>query len=302
MKMQGILFDIKRFAIHDGPGIRTTIFFKGCPLNCYWCHNPESQSPDPEIILNQDRCIEGCRECLDACNTSAISKIDKISVNKERCNVCGECAKLCPSEAVKMIGKEVTVTGVMKEIEKDLIFYNESGGGVTFSGGEPLVQPEFLKSLLEACQEKGIHTALDTAGYAPFETIRRLICSIDLVIYDIKLMNNKKHKKYTGVSNVPILKNLEKLSKIHENIEIRIPIVPEITDTEENINQIAKFLAVLKNIENIGLLPYHTAGNKKYERLNKENKMREVSPPSERKMEKIKNIFEEYNFEVKIGG
>ncbi len=300
--MNGIIFDIRRFSIHDGPGIRTAVFFKGCQLRCWWCHNPEGQFPEPEVIINKDRCISNCRECVKICSNNAISKTRTIRIKKEKCELCGKCEKVCPSEAIELIGRKVTAEDVLNEIEKDSAFYKESNGGVTFSGGEPLMQINFLNSLLDECKKRKVHTTLDTSGYAKFETIKPLAKKVDLFLYDLKLMDDRKHKKYTGVSNAHILKNLQMLSKIHKNIEIRIPLITGITDTEENIGQIIKFLAELKSVKNISLLPYHTIGNKKYVRLRRENKMLGAKAPTEKKINSIKALFEKNNFKVKIGG
>ncbi len=300
--MEGVIFDLRKFSIHDGPGIRTTVFFKGCPMGCWWCHNPEGMHKQQEIMINPARCIKECQECLNICNS--ISKKEKISIDKKTCNLCGKCALACPAEAIEMVGKNVSVKDVMDKIEEDKVFYEVSGGGATFSGGEPLMQPDFLKALLSNCKEKGIHTALDTSGYAPYapySIIESMMGNVDLFLYDLKVMDDGMHRKYTGVSNALILRNLAELSKAHKNIEIRFPLIPLITDTDENVKQVLEFLTKL-GIRRISLLPFHVIGYKKYERLGLENRMLVAPSISQEKVEKIKTFFEKNKFMVTIGG
>jgi len=204
--IRGTIFDIKKYAIHDGPGIRTTVFFKGCPLRCRWCHNPEGQSSKPEMFVRPSRCLKECSECLSVCEREAISRTEISPViDRERCNSCGKCAEVCPAEAIEVVGRQMSVQEVMAEVEKDMIFHDESGGGVTFSGGEPLLQPVFLSTLLEKSKEKDIHTTVDTSGYASFEIMEEIAKNVDLFLYDLKIMDEKKHKEYTGKSNKVIL-------------------------------------------------------------------------------------------------
>ena len=261
----GIIFDIKKFAIHDGPGIRTTIFFKGCPLTCWWCHNPESQNFKPEKFINP--------------------KIgDKDSENFE------------------IIGKNISVSDVFKEIEKEIIFYDESKGGVTFSGGEPLGQPEFLLSLLKLCKNNGINTVLDTTGYTTDDILKQIQDYVDLFLYDLKFIDNAKHEKYTGIPNQQILKNLNQLSNNGSKIIIRIPIIPGINDDNDEINKMCDFISGLNNIQGIDLLPFHKIGKNKYIKLNLPYKMKNFNEPSDELMEKIKLKFDTINIPVKIGG
>lgn len=265
----GIIFNIQRFAIHDGPGIRTTVFFKGCPLRCWWCHNPESHKILPEKI-------DGCnlRRGFD----------QSFTMNKDE------------------IGKEIFVDELMNEIVKDRIFYEESDGGVTFSGGEPLMQAEFLTELLKACKEKGIHTTVDTSGYASTEIINKVTDHADLFLYDLKLMNDEDHQKYTGVSNQIILRNLIELDQLGKKIIIRIPIVPELTNSNENLFAIRGFISYLNNIIEVNLLPYHRAGEGKYIKYGKENKMSDTLSPERKNLENIRQFFSELKCKVKIGG
>ncbi len=265
--MTGIIFDIKRFAVHDGPGIRTTVFLKGCPLKCLWCHNPESISPQP-------------------CTIERVSRIgEQIFRNNE------------------VVGQSKTVEEVMETLEKEWIFMDESGGGVTFSGGEPMFQSEFLAALLTACKKRGMHTAIDTCGFASSEVLRNIAPLTDLFLYDLKLMDSEKHQFYTGVSNQIILDNLRELVSGRSKIRIRIPVIPEINDTQENISETIHFLKSLNgSVEGVDLLPFHNTASGKYMRFGINYTMNENKKPKESDMEYIKKHFEESGFEVKIGG
>lgn len=298
---KGIIFSIQRYSIHDGPGIRTTVFLKGCPLNCWWCQNPESQLSKQEMVFWEDRCI-GCGACSLNCPSGAIQMENKKPVNdKNKCNLCGECSRICPAQAREIIGKKLTVEEIIKEAEKDLVFYEESGGGVTFSGGEPLGQPEFLESLLICCQKKKIHTAVDTSGYISWEILSKISSKVDLFLYDLKIMNSERHKKYTGVSNKVILENLKKLTSVHNNIFVRFPVIPGINDDYQNIKEIGEFLSSLK-IAQVNLLPYHYIGVDKYGRLGRTYKLSTTQPPSEEKLSEISAILRKFNLNVKLRG
>ena len=262
----GIVFDIKKFAIHDGPGIRTTVFFKGCPLKCEWCHNPESQKHGIEQIL-----------------TNPIISRDDDSI-------------------YELIGKKISSSELLDEIKKDILFYDESGGGVTFSGGDPLSQLKFLKSCLQLCKETEIHTALDTAGYLSWSKIKEIIPLVNLFLYDLKFIDETKHIKYTGVSNKMILENLSNLSSINMAIWIRIPIIPTLNDTDEEIQEMITFISTLNSVVSIDLLPFHKIGKNKYHRLNLPYKMEDFFEPSTDRMEELKRKFETLNIPVKIGG
>jgi pyruvate formate lyase activating enzyme len=298
----GIVFDIKKFSIHDGPGIRTTVFFKGCPLSCWWCHNPEGQSPAPELVLRESRCIR-CGACLEVCAQSAISwDGDVVFTDREKCVLSGACVEACYAEAREIVGREMTVAQVMAEIERDVAFYDQSGGGVTFSGGEPLSQPGFLLALLRACNEKGIHTAMDTCGFATWETLDSIRKHVDLFLYDLKLMDEAKHREFTGASNELILRNLQRLSARGHNIFLRVPIIPGINDNAENIRQIGAFAAALPHLKRVDILPYHRAAAEKYHRLNKVYGLPETRPPSDERMAEITQILKGFGLRVKTGG
>jgi len=297
----GIIFNIQRYSIHDGPGIRTTVFLKGCPLNCWWCQNPESQLSGQEMVFWEDRCI-GCGACSTICPSGAIQIKDGIPVTeKEKCILCGKCIEKCPALAREMIGKKLTTEEVLKAIEKDLVFYEESGGGVTFSGGEPLEQFEFLESLLVCCQKKKIHTAVDTSGYISWKILSKISSKVDLFLYDLKIMDSGRHKKYTGISNEIILENLKKLSSVHHNISVRFPVIPGINDDYQNIKKMGEFLSSLK-IAQVNILPYHYIGIDKYRRLGRTYKLVTTQPPSEEKLSEVSAILRKFNLNVKLRG
>jgi len=300
---KGLIFDISRYAIHDGPGIRATVFFKGCPLRCQWCHNPEGQEPKPEIAVKTERCAAECGRCLSVCPQGAISKNGpSIAVDREKCDSCGKCKDVCVYEALDIIGREVTVQDVMKEVEKDRVFFDESGGGVTFSGGEPLLQPDFLVALLQEFKKKGIRTTVDTSGYASTKILDRISDNVDLFLYDLKVMDPKKHRKYAGVSNEIILENLRRLSEKGKKVIIRIPVIPGVNDDRENMKAIAEYLLSLKNIKQINLLPFHRGGVQKYKRLGKKNLTESLQPPSNDKINEIKKIFIDFGFVLEKKG
>jgi len=300
---KGTIFDIKRYAIHDGPGIRTTIFLKGCSLRCQWCQNPEGQETNPEIILRSSRCATECNECVFVCPQDAISKDgNSIEIDKAKCDLCAKCEEVCAYEALEVVGREVTVQEALDEIEKDKIFFDESGGGITFSGGEPLVHVDFLEALLKRTKKKNIHVTLDTSGYVSFEDLDRVSDKVDLFLYDLKIMDDEKHEKYTGVSNKVILENLRKLAEQGKSIAVRIPLISGINDDNQNIHMFVDFLQSLKNINQINLLSYHRGGSKKYERLRKEKLPKTFHSPSDERIEEIKKILTDSGFSVKTGG
>ncbi len=302
--VSGMLFDIKHYAVHDGPGIRTTLFFKGCPLRCWWCHNPEGISPEKELIVKPKRCLEECRLCLSSCPENALSKPEgkTIQVDRKKCRAQARCAEICPTGALEMVGKTMTVTEVMQEVNQDRIFYERSGGGVTFSGGEPLQQPEFLDALLTACKKIDLHTVVDTSGHAPFALLERIRDRVDLFFYDLKHMDPGKHREMTGVSNSVILDNLRRLADTDSRVHIRIPLVTGVNDDDAHVRQVAAFLTELPGIQDISLLPYHSMGSQKYSNLNLPYLRSDAKPPTEGAVAVIKAVLQQHGFRVKIGG
>lgn len=300
---KGMIFDIKRYAIHDGPGIRTTVFFKGCPLRCQWCHNPEGQLGEQEIVWHRSRCPEDCKACLSFCPQEALDKKGRVlTIDRSKCDLCGKCQEICAYEALELIGREVLVREVMEEVEKDRIFFENSGGGVTFSGGEPLMQPEFLGELIDECHERSIPVTVDTCGYASPDILRRISEKDPLILYDVKIIDEERHKAHTGVSNEIILENLKILAKSGKDVVARIPLIRGINDDDRNIHKTAEFLFSLKSIKQINLLPFHKGGLDKYRRLGRKGPRPSFKPSTHKRIEKIKKIFEDYGFSVKVGG
>ncbi|MCF7934773.1 MAG: glycyl-radical enzyme activating protein [Synergistales bacterium] len=299
---EGRIFDIKKYSIHDGPGIRTTVFFKGCPLACWWCHNPESQSFSPQLVYRPERCI-GCGECIAVCPNDAITYSAKgVYTFPERCGLCGLCADQCPTEARELLGRQVSAGEIMKEIQKDTLFYDESGGGATFSGGEPLSQPQFLLELLEECGRVGIHRAVDTTGYAATELVLEVAEKTELFLYDLKHMDSDEHTSMTGVSNELILDNLRILSQKGHGVNIRYPLIPGCNDSAEQLQQLSDFVKSLPCRHPISILPYHRAARDKYERLDMRYPMEDTPEPREHEVREAARRLSEQGLYVTIGG
>ena len=281
--MTGLIFDIKRFAVHDGPGVRTTVFFKGCPLRCAWCHNPEGVAKECELMAFPGRCAGDCWACVRAVPKGAISKAGgRLGIDRSRLGPkdISMAADACLYDALRLVGRRMRVPEIVAEVEKDRAFYDRSGGGVTLSGGEPLFQPEFLMSLADGLRARGLRIALDTSGFAAWDVLEKAARKVDLVLYDIKLMDDARHRDRTGVSNRPILDNLRRLSKLGRPIRVRFPLIPEENDDPETLRGIADFLRPLANVERIGVLPYHKGGRAKAEGIGRGGAFGEFTVPS----------------------
>jgi len=301
--MKGKIYDIQKFAIHDGPGIRTLVFMKGCPLKCLWCSTPQTQNSSPDLLYIEVNC-KFCHSCVEACPKEAIKLSDegKIKIDRNLCNTCGECVESCQNEALKIVGDERTVEELYSEIMKDSPFFRRSNGGVTVGGGEPTMQPEFVSTLLNKFKKTFIHTALETCGYVKWENLEMILEHIDLLYFDIKHMDPLEHKKITGVSNDLILENARKASKMRPII-IRIPLIPGLNDSEENLLNTARFAAGLgENFLRIELLPYHKFGTGTYSQLGRKYELKDLEPPSEEYMSKLKKIIESCGVKAQIGG
>lgn len=296
-----LVFSIQKFCVHDGPGIRTTIFFKGCPLSCQWCHNPESQCYEKEILINPDLCTL-CGRCQLRCSHKAILLQDgRLTHNQNVCTGCRICVEHCLQGARQFAGKEYTVEQLMIEIEKDQPFFEQSGGGVTLSGGEVMTQIDFVERVVESCKERGISVAIDTCGYAPSEYFMRILKNVDLFLYDIKLLDAKLHQYYTGKDNALILKNLKLLSDAKAKINLRLPLIGGVNTADQDINGIIEMVKTL-SIQSVNLLPYHDIATGKYRKLNKSYDENRFFIPSDERLEEIKKMFEKINVKVQIGG
>lgn len=298
----GIIFDLKRYSINDGPGIRTAVFLKGCPLRCQWCHNPEGQSFLPELMVRTQRCLEECSECLVTCGPGALSKSGGIAVvDRTRCDSCAACAEVCPTRALEMVGRRISAPALIEELEKDRVFYEESGGGVTFSGGEPLAQPEFLAEALTLCRKRELHTTIDTCGYVQREAFDRVADLADLFLFDLKVIDEARHREFTGQSNRLIQQNLRRLAGKAKKITVRLPLVPGVNDDAGNIRQTADFIRSAGGISEISLLPYHRMGKEKYRGLHKASPGESFAPPSAETLKRIKTELESQGFKVHLG-
>jgi pyruvate formate lyase activating enzyme len=296
----GIVFDIKHFAVHDGPGIRTTVFLKGCPLRCLWCHSPESQSPRPEVAYYPNLCIS-CGACVEACPNGA-QTLGTPKILRELCTGVGRCAEECYAGATIMYGEEATVEDVLEEVDKDRLLYETSGGGVTLSGGEPTMQPGFAATLLGALKEHGYHTALDTSGHTERSVFENVLANADLVLYDLKHMDSFIHEEITGVPNRLILANLESVAASGKTLVVRVPVIPGYNDSPGNFKAMAGFLGGLKGVESVELLPYHNLGAPKYLALGREYPLEGLRSPEPGELSELGRLLEAEGLRVVIEG
>lgn len=292
---KGLIFDIQRYAIHDGPGIRTIAFLKGCPIQCQWCANPESQKPKPEITFLDKDCIN-CGTCVEVCPKNAV-KLDAHSrlIDRNSCDLCGQCVERCPSEAIKMMGRYITVKDLFEEMATDAPFWERSSGGVTLSGGEPLMQPAFVLSFLKLCKDNYVHTVIETALHAPRQIIKDVLCKADEIICDLKIMNDKQHTSLIGVSNKTILGNLSFLLKSGKPVLVRMPLIPSINNDEDNLKAVGAFLSAGGQKVHMELLPYHRMAQSKYDRLKKTYQMKNILPPTQEEMDQAIKELKKFN-------
>lgn len=298
---KGLITEVQRFSVHDGPGIRTNVFFKGCPLRCPWCSNPETQSSKPVLMYSQNRCMK-CGMCQNVCIKECIAvKEDNFLYDEEKCIQCRKCEDICPVTAIRFYGKEITEEDLLKEIKKDIPFFQKSGGGVTFSGGEPFMQSKFLLDTASSCKAQNINVAIETSGYTSWEAMEPLIDYTDYFLYDLKILDSIKHEKITGQSNGRIIDNLKKLRERTKNVIIRIPIIPGYTDSEENIKGIGK-LANDLNIMEVHILPYHNYAVSKYKQLRRTYELSDQKALHDEDVAPVSKMLSKMDLSVKIGG
>jgi pyruvate formate lyase activating enzyme len=300
--LEGIVFDIDEFAVHDGPGIRTLVYLKGCPLHCLWCHSPESIRSKPQLLVYRSKCI-ACGACVQTCPKEAqfLSEDGERRIDWEKCDDCGVCAAHCPASALVMCGRKWTVGEVVRRVERNLSFFRNSNGGVTLSGGEVTAQAQFTRNVLQACQQRGIHTAIETCGFTSWNVLEDLAQVVDLFLYDIKHMDSESHRQLTGVNNELILTNLAKLAEMGKDIQVRVPLIPDMNDDEDNIRRTTQHAARL-GVSRIALLPYNVAAGSKYEWMGGEYQLSYLQAQSVEQLERLATVARIAGLEVQVGG
>ncbi len=298
----GFVFDIKRFAVHDGPGIRTTVFFKGCPLGCAICHNPEGQEAEPELMYLENRCL-GCGDCVRACPAGGLSLHEgTIVIDHARCRRCFACTAACPADALVQVGAAYTVGELLGEIERDRVFFDESGGGVTISGGEPFAQSNFLHAVLYACKERDLHTVVDTCGAVPAEAVQKSAPLVDFFLYDLKMMKRGKHVEFAGMDNAQIISNLRWLVDNEYDVQLRYPLIPGYNDGDDDLKELSAFITSLKRPPVVDILPYHKTGVHKYGQLQRPGRPKVFDVPEKRYVENRALLLVKDGVEVLIKG
>ncbi len=300
--LRGLIFDIQGYSVHDGSGCRTLVFLSGCPLRCTWCSNPEGQLLRPRAMYRFKKCVHTHYRCVEACPNKAttVSPEGAIEIDRSLCKNCGQCVEVCPNKAREISGKLMTVEEVLEEVKKDTLFYQNSGGGVTASGGEPTHQPEFLWHLFRRCQKSAIHTCLDTCGFVQTEALQRVLEHTNMVLYDIKHMDPVRHRELIGVDNRLILENARMVAAQGKPMIIRLPLIPGHNDSEQDIKALAEFMTEL-GLKRIDLLPYHSLGKEKYARLGLEYKLSDLKPHESEEVGVIKSFLESHGLEVGVG-